>query len=148
MSRWTSRRRVAGLGAAAGMFLTAAVTPLATAPAASADLVNPVVNTVSAPAHFDPPGGGGGNGGQGGAGGVKAGQGGATAATVATAATAGCPERAGHPAPAARAVPAGHPAPAANQGYRANPANPANLANPANQAAVEIGCDYPLPTFW
>jgi hypothetical protein len=71
------RRRMAGLGAATGMFLAAAVTPLATAPAASADLVNPVVNTVSGPALFDPPAGTGGDstapttpgGGQGGAGG-------------------------------------------------------------------------------
>jgi hypothetical protein len=62
------RRRMAGLGAATGMFVAAAVTPLATAPAAGADLVNPVVNTVSGPALFDPPGGDGG-GGQGGAGG-------------------------------------------------------------------------------
>jgi hypothetical protein len=62
------RRGIAGLGAAAGMFLAAAVTPLATAPAAGADSVNPVVNTISGPALFDPPGGDGG-GGQGGAGG-------------------------------------------------------------------------------
>lgn len=58
------RSRNAGFGAATGMFIAAAVTPLATAPAAGADLVN----TVSRPALFDPPGGNG-DGGQGGAGG-------------------------------------------------------------------------------
>ena len=64
------RRGIAGLGAAAGMFLAAAVTPLATAPAAGADSVNPVVNTISGPALFDPPGGNGGHGGNGGSGGA------------------------------------------------------------------------------
>jgi hypothetical protein len=76
------RRRIAGLGAATGMFVAAAVAPLATTPAAGADLVNPVVNTVSSLAVFDPPTGTGGGdstdpttpgmaggGGQGGAGG-------------------------------------------------------------------------------
>ncbi|MGB9249888.1 MAG: hypothetical protein WCC28_08990, partial [Mycobacterium sp.] len=58
------RSRIAGFGAATGMLIAAAVTPLATAPAAGADLVN----TVSRPALFDPPGGNG-DGGQGGAGG-------------------------------------------------------------------------------
>ncbi len=75
------RRRIAGLGAATVMFVAAAVAPLATTPAAGADLVNPVVNTVSGLAVFDPPTGTGGGdstdpttpgmagGGQGGAGG-------------------------------------------------------------------------------
>jgi hypothetical protein len=56
---------MAGLGAAAGMFLAAAVIPLATTPVASGDMIDHI-NTVGRPAHVDPPGG---NGGQGGAGG-------------------------------------------------------------------------------
>ena len=66
-------RHVVGLGAAAGAFLVAAVTPLTAAPTANADIVGPVINTGSGLALFEPGanGGDGGNGtgGQGGAGG-------------------------------------------------------------------------------
>jgi len=69
---------MAGLGAAAGMFLAAAVIPLATTPVASGDMIDHI-STVGGPVHFDPPGGDDGNGGQGGAGGHggNGGQGGA-----------------------------------------------------------------------
>jgi hypothetical protein len=63
-----SRRHVAGLGAAAGIFLAAAVIPLAATPVASGNMTDHI-NTVGGPAHFDPPGGNGGQGGNGGAGG-------------------------------------------------------------------------------
>jgi hypothetical protein len=69
-------RHVTGLGAVAGTFLAAAVIPLATGPAAHADVVNPTAMTASGPAHSDPPGGNGGNGGAGGQGG-RGGNGGA-----------------------------------------------------------------------
>src|ERR1700739_1190148 len=61
-------RHVAGLGAAAGMVLAAAVIPLAPTPVASSDMIDHI-STVGGPAHFDPPGGNDGNGGQGGTGG-------------------------------------------------------------------------------
>src|ERR1700751_593813 len=71
-------RHMAGLGAAAGMFLAAAVIPLASTPVASGDMIDHI-STVGGPAHFDPPGGSDGNGGQGGTGGHggNGGQGGA-----------------------------------------------------------------------
>jgi hypothetical protein len=69
------RRRAAGLGAVAGMFLAAAVIPLAGTPVASGDVIDHI-STVGGAAHFDPPGGQGGAGGQGGNGGAG-GQGGA-----------------------------------------------------------------------
>ena len=79
-------RHVVGLGAAAGAFLAAAVTPLTTAPTANADIVDPVINTVGSLSVFEPRpagdgagatarggnddnGGNGGSGGKGGAGG-------------------------------------------------------------------------------
>ena len=49
-------RHMAGLGAAAGMFLAAAVIPLATTPVASGDMIDHI-SMVGGPAHFDPPGG-------------------------------------------------------------------------------------------
>jgi hypothetical protein len=85
-------RHVVGLGAAAGAFLAAAVTPLTTAPTANAGIVDPVINTVGSLSVFEPRpggdgagatarggnddnGGSGGSGGRGGAGG-KGGAGG------------------------------------------------------------------------
>ena len=130
------RRRIAGLGAATGMFVAAAVAPLATTPAAGADLVNPVVNTVSGLAVFDPPTGTGGGdstdpttpGMAGGGGKVEPA---AMAATAAMAVTAAAEGQAGRRAPAARAVPAARPAPVVSQANPANRATPASLANRA-----------------
>jgi hypothetical protein len=99
----THRRRMAGLGAATGLFLAAAVTPLATAPVAGADLAHPVVNTVSGPALFDPPGGDGG-GGQGGNGG-HGGSGGAGGAPGA----GGAGGAGGAPGPGGQPGQPGHP---------------------------------------
>src|SRR5277367_1299856 len=51
-------RHVVGLGAAAGAFLAAAVTPLTTAPTANAGIVDPAINTVGSLSVFEPrPGG-------------------------------------------------------------------------------------------
>jgi hypothetical protein len=47
------RHHVVGVGTAAGIFLAAAMTPLATAPIANADADHPIISTVSGSALFD-----------------------------------------------------------------------------------------------
>src|ERR1700759_3009847 len=130
-------RHVAGLGAAAGMVLAAAVIPLATTPVAGSDIINHI-STLGAPAHFDPPGGNDGNGGQGGTGGHggNGGQGGAGGNGGHGGMGGGPRAGGGARAGGGRRGGGGAPPPGATQPNRANPANLAMPANPASRCRL------------